>query len=91
MKFDPEKLAAMVVGTIVKAVDGPKVGGRLVTVNGFTLAPSGTGKDLAVDLSITTYVLPDSQGLTAGATAEAPPATVPAPATSVPTSTPPAP
>jgi len=74
-------------------VDGTtaKVGGRLVTVNGFTLAPSGTGKDLAVDLSITTYVLPDSQGLTAGATAEAPPATVPAPASSVPTSTPPAP
>jgi Tfp pilus assembly protein PilO len=74
-------------------VDGTtaKVDGRLVTVNGFTLAPSGTGSDLAVDLSITTYVLPDSQGLTAGATAEAPPATVPAPATSVPTSTPPAP
>jgi hypothetical protein len=68
-----------------------KVGGRLVTVDGFTLAPSGTGEDLAVDLSITTYVLPDSQGLTAGATPEAPPASVPTPAPSVPTSTTPAP
>jgi hypothetical protein len=68
-----------------------KVDGRLVTVNGFTMAPSGTGEDLAVDLSITTYVLPDSQGLTAGATPEAPPASVPTPASSVPTSTTPAP
>ena len=29
MKLDPEKLAAMVVDTIVKAVDGPRVGGLL--------------------------------------------------------------
>jgi hypothetical protein len=61
-----------------------KVGGRLVTINGFTMSPSGQDEDLKVDLSITTYVLPDSQGLTAGASPAAPPATVP-PATSVPT------
>ena len=29
MKLDPEKFAEMIVGTIVKAVDGPEVGGRL--------------------------------------------------------------
>ncbi len=61
------------------------VDGRLVTINGFSVAPA-EGRDLSVDLSITTYVLPDSQGLTAGATPTAPPAAVP-PATAVPTST----
>lgn len=68
-----------------------RVGGRLVTIDGFSMVPGGTGDDLAVDLSITTYVLPDSQGLTAGATPAAPPATVPEPAASVPTSTTPTP
>ena len=29
IKLDPEKLAEMIVTTIVKAIDGPKVGGRL--------------------------------------------------------------
>jgi hypothetical protein len=66
---------------------GAEVDGRLLTVNGFTLVPAGGGDELAAALSITTYVLPDSQGLTAGATPAAPPAAVP-PATSVPTSTP---
>jgi len=55
------------------------VDGRLVTINGFTMAPSETDQTLNVELSITTYVLPESQGLTAGATPAAPPATVPAP------------
>lgn len=66
------------------------VDGRLMTVNGFSLTPVETGDELNVDLSITTYVLPDSQGLTAGATPAAPPAAVP-PATTVPTSTQPTP
>ncbi len=69
---------------------GAEVEGRLVTVNGFTLAPQEDSRTLAASLEITTYVLPDSQGLTAGATPGAPPATVP-PATPVPTSTTPAP
>jgi hypothetical protein len=66
------------------------VDGRLITVNGFTMATGEKAGELAVDLSIATYVLPESQGLTAGATATAPPAAIP-PATSVPTSTPTAP
>ena len=66
------------------------VDGRLVTVNGFKMAPAIEGRDLAVELLITTYVLPDSQGLTAGATPAAPAPTVPAP-TPVSTSTTPAP
>lgn len=58
------------------------VGGRLVTVNGFKMTkPEGTDIDpsspLVVELSISTYVLPESQGLTAGGTSTAPPATVP--------------
>ncbi len=66
---------------------GTRVDGRLVTVNGFTIAPPEPGAtNLNVDLSITAYVLPDSQGLTAGATPAAPSADVP-PASSVPTST----
>ena len=67
-----------------------KVGGRLVTINGFTMTPSSFGHDLDVEMSISTYVLPDSQGLTAGATPAAPPASVPA-ATTVSTSTTPTP
>jgi hypothetical protein len=66
---------------------GAEVDGRLLTVNGFTLVPAEGESELAVELSITTYVLPDSQGLTAGATPAAPAPAVP-PATSVPTSTP---
>ena len=66
------------------AAKGTAVDGRLMTINGFTMAPGEKAGDLAVDLSITTYVLPTSQGLTAGATPTAPPAAVPA-ATTVPT------
>ena len=32
MKLDPENLAEMIVTTIVKAIDGPKVGGRLAAL-----------------------------------------------------------
>jgi Tfp pilus assembly protein PilO len=70
---------------------GTKVDGRLVTVNGFTIAPPEPGlTNLNVDLSISAYVLPDSQGLTAGATPAAPSSGVPA-ASAVPTSTAPTP
>ena len=64
-----------------------QVNGRLLTIDGFTMAPDEETGDLAVELSITSYVLPASQGLTAGATPATPPASVPA-ADSVPTSTP---
>jgi hypothetical protein len=77
--------------SLVSADGGPTtVDGRLVTVNGFKMAPGLEGQDLAVELQISTYVLPDSQGLTAGATPAAPAPTVPAP-TPVSTSTTPAP
>jgi Pilus assembly protein, PilO len=58
---------------------GAEVDGRLVTVNGFTLAPADESDKLTADLTITTYVLPESQGLTAGATPSAPPPSIPAP------------
>jgi len=54
------------------------VSGRLVTVNGFAMTKPEDGSFLEVELSITTYVLPESQGLTAGGTSTAPPASVPA-------------
>lgn len=51
------------------------VNGRLMTINGFALnAPeSSTGSNkLEASFSVTTYLTPASQGLTAGATASAP-------------------
>ncbi len=54
------------------------VEGRLVTVNGFTMKKENITDPLDVELSISTYVLPESQGLTAGGTSTAPPASVPA-------------
>jgi cytoskeletal protein RodZ len=91
--FEIADLLERIDGQVEGNKDGADVEGRLITVNGFTLAPlaeESGGDELAADLSITTYVLPDSQGLTAGATPSAPPATVP-PATPTPTSTTPAP
>lgn len=69
---------------------GVKVVGRLLTINGFTMTPNEETGGLDVALSITSYVLPESQGLTAGATPTAPATSVP-PATTVPTSTSPTP
>ncbi len=57
------------------------VGGRLITINGFAMTKEDVDEPLDVQLSISSYVLPESQGLTAGATATAPPASVPAAAT----------
>lgn len=54
-----------------------KVGGRLMTINGFTMAPPQGAPDgeLEMELTLTTYLTPDNQGLTAGATPAAPAAT----------------
>lgn len=53
-----------------------KVGveGRLVTVDGFALTPTGNveKKDLEVSFSVTTYVTPPEQGVTAGASPSEP-------------------
>lgn len=64
------------VGSGRKKVD---VDGRLVTVNGFTMKQNDDTGRLDTTLSVSTYVLPSSQGLTAGATETAPPESVPAP------------
>ncbi len=66
-----------------------KVSGRLLTVDAFTLAPIQAATDsvsvvptLTADLSVTTYLAPADQGITAGATPTGPP-----PATTTPAST----
>jgi len=74
------------------------VHGRLLTVDAFTLAPIQGGTDsvslvptLTADLSVTTYLTPADQGITAGATPTAPAPAITTPAstaTSTPTSSP---
>jgi hypothetical protein len=70
--------------------DGPEVSGRLLTVDGFALTanPKTGFPDVQADLAVTTYIVPDEQGVDAGATPAGPGAT-PAPetATAVPAST----
>ena len=52
------------------------VDGRLITVNSFTLVPSSEGFPmLQATFSVTTFVTPPGQGLTAGATPSGPPPT----------------
>ncbi|HWP33224.1 MAG TPA: type 4a pilus biogenesis protein PilO [Solirubrobacterales bacterium] len=60
------------------------VDGRLLTINGFSLAPDPGGGFPALEatFSVTTYLTPPEQGVTAGATPEAP-----APATATPAAT----
>jgi Tfp pilus assembly protein PilO len=70
------------VDSLVKSKNaGVAVDGRLVTINGFTLAPKvgnegGGGEDdsdqLAASFSVTTYLTPPGQGVTAGASPTAP-------------------
>lgn len=57
------------------ATHNAKVGveGRLVTVNGFSLTPTGNEKrDLNVSFAVTTFVTPPEQGVTAGASPSEP-------------------
>ena len=59
------------------------VDGRLITINGFSLAPGSSGfPALEATFSVTTYLTPPTQGVTAGATPAAP-----APATAAPAAT----
>jgi Tfp pilus assembly protein PilO len=59
------------------------VDGRLITINGFSLAPAASGfPALGATFSVTTYLTPPAQGVTAGATPGAP-----APATAAPAAT----
>jgi Tfp pilus assembly protein PilO len=61
------------------------VDGRLITLDGFSLAENtgSASADLSASFTVTTYVVPPEQGLTAGATETSPatPAAEPAPAT----------
>lgn len=60
--------------------DEVAVDGRLMTVDGFTLAPDPDGgfPALTATFSVTTYLTPPNQGVTGGATPESPAMTVPA-------------
>lgn len=48
------------------------VDGRLITVNSFSLSPNQEGEKLQASFSVTTYLTPPEQGLTAGATSAGP-------------------
>lgn len=63
--------------------------GRLVTIDGFTLGPDENAPfpNLVASVSVTTYVTPADQGLTAGATPTGPAPAVPAAPATTPTST----
>jgi Tfp pilus assembly protein PilO len=70
----------------------PDVRGRLLTVDGFTLTPAeddtSADPELTVDLSVTTFLTPSDQGITAGATPSGPaPATPTLTSSSTPTDT----
>jgi Tfp pilus assembly protein PilO len=76
------------IANFIGAIDGMvrsdksvKVDGRLVTINGFSLTPGGEegehgrtsgATQLTANFSVTTYVTPPGQGITAGATATEP-------------------
>ncbi len=65
------------IDSLVHTGKGVGVDGRLVTLNGFALnaqTPPGF-PDLNATFSVTTYLIPPSQGVTAGATPAAPAAT----------------
>ena len=78
------------IDSLVHTGKGVGVDGRLVTLNGFALnaqTPPGF-PDLNATFSVTTYLIPPSQGVTAGATPTAPAATATATPTASTTSPP---
>ena len=68
--------------------EGPEVSGRLLTIDGFALTanPKTGFPDVQADLAVTTYIVPEEQGVDAGAT-PAGPGVTPVPETAVPAST----
>jgi Tfp pilus assembly protein PilO len=63
------------IDSLVKTTSGQvSVDGRLITLDGFSLAASSNGGFPALEakFSVTTYLTPPTQGVTAGATPEAP-------------------
>jgi len=70
---------AKFIGKVDDLVDSGKakmlVDGRLLTINGFSLnsaSTEGGGSELQATFSVTTYLTPPGQGITAGATPSAP-------------------
>jgi Tfp pilus assembly protein PilO len=76
------------IANLIKGIDslvrtsGSKIAvdGRLLTLSGFSLTPETEGKSaqLQASFTLTSYLTPPSQGVTAGATEAAPATTVPA-------------
>jgi Tfp pilus assembly protein PilO len=71
------------IDSLVRSSSAMKVDGRLITINGFSLSAgtgTGTGEEggssaapeLQANFSVTTYLTPPGQGVTAGATPTAP-------------------
>lgn len=63
------------IDSLVKTTNGQvSVDGRLITLDGFSLAasPKGGFPSLEAKFAVTTYLTPPTQGVTAGATPEAP-------------------
>lgn len=71
--FDIADFMAELDGMVKLKADGAGVNGRLLTVDGFSLVPSDAGfPELKAALHVTSFVTPADQGVTAGATPEAP-------------------
>lgn len=71
---------------LVKTVNSKvSVGGRLVTIDGFSLGPQddATFPYLEANFAVTTYLVPEGQGVTAGATPTAPSSSLGAPVAAV--------
>jgi Tfp pilus assembly protein PilO len=69
------RIAAFIRGldNLVKTTNSNvSVDGRLITVNSFSLSPAQSGSALQASFSVTTYLTPPEQGLTAGATPSGP-------------------
>jgi Tfp pilus assembly protein PilO len=67
------------IDSLVRSGSAMKVDGRLITINGFSLSPGttegggpGAAAELQANFSVTTYLTPPGQGVTAGATPAAP-------------------
>ncbi len=76
--FDVANFIHRLDGLVKTKDDSVLAHGRLVTVDGFELAPAGSeggegaSDKLSAHVSVSTYVTPPGQGLTAGATASGP-------------------
>ena len=84
--FDVSRFVAGVDSLVKTGTGRVTVDGRLMTIDGFSLTsdPRTGFPALTASISVTTYVTPPGQGVTAGATPAAP---APAPATATPTAT----